>query len=72
MLKEYLDTFNQEKEMTTTKVELAFPDFSKSFYLYTDTSNIQLGATLVQDGKSLGFYTKKLNDLQVNYTVGEK
>ena len=40
--------------------------------LYTDTSNIQLGATLVQDGKPLKFYTRKLSDMQVNYTVGEK
>ena len=27
---------------------------------------------MVQDGKPLGFYKRKLNDLQVNYTVGEK
>ena len=32
----------------------------------------QLGATLVQDGKPLGFYTQKLNSDQLNYTVGEK
>ena len=32
----------------------------------------QLDATLVQGGKPLGFYTQKLNDTQLNYTVGEK
>ena len=58
--------------MIKTEVKLAFPDFSKPLHLYTDTSNIQLGATLVQDGKPLGFYTRMLNDSQVNYTVGEK
>ena len=55
-----------------TKAKLAFPDFSKPFHLYTDASNIQLGATLVQDGKPLGFYTRKLNKAQQSYTVGEK
>ena len=58
--------------MITLEVKLAFQDFSKPLHLYTDASNIQLGATLVQDGKPLGFYTRKLNDLQVSYTVEEK
>ena len=31
-----------------------------------------MGAILVQDGKPLGFYTRKLGDTQINYTVGEK
>jgi hypothetical protein len=26
----------------------------------------------VQEGKPLGFYTRKLNSAQMNYTVGEK
>ena len=72
MLKIHLDVFKQAKGMITTKIKLAFQDFSKPFHLYTDASDIQLGTTLVQDGKSLGFYMKKLNNLQVNDTVGEK
>ena len=51
---------------------LAFPDFEKPFHLYTDASDQQLGATVVQDGKPLGFYTRKLNPAQKNYTVGER
>ena len=50
---------------------LAFPHFEKPFHLYIDASNRQLGATVVQDGKPLGFYTRKLNPAQKNYTVGE-
>ena len=42
------------------------------FNLYSDASDIQLGATLVQKGKPLGFYTRKMNAAQLNYTVGEK
>ena len=55
-----------------TEAKLAFPAFSKPFHLYTDASDIQLGATLVQDGKPLGFYTRKLNGAQRSYTTGEK
>ena len=51
---------------------LAYPDFEKPFDLYTDASDLQLGATLVQEGKPIGFYTRKLNSAQMNYTVGEK
>ena len=37
-----------------------------------DASDIQLGATLVQNGKPLEFYTIKLNGPQCSYMVGEK
>ena len=51
---------------------LQYPDFTKPFDLFTDASDIQLGATLVQEGKPLGFFTRKLNSAQRNYSVGEK
>ena len=51
MLKVHLDAFKQAKEMIMNEAKLAFPDFTKPFHLYTDASDIQLGATLVQDGK---------------------
>ena len=40
---------------------LEYSDFEKPFALYTDASILQLGATLVQEGKSIGFYTRKFN-----------
>ena len=58
--------------MFTEHATLAFPDIEKLFDLYTDASDWQLGATLVQNGKSLRFYTRKLDLIQLNYTVGEK
>ena len=56
MVKVHLNAFKEAKEMIMTKAKLAFPNFSKPFHLYIDASNIQLGATLVLDGKPLGFY----------------
>ena len=72
MLQKHNDAFFAAKEMIKTKVKLNFPDFEKPFHLYTDASDIQLGATLVQEGRPLGFYTRKLNNAQRSYTVGEK
>ena len=37
---------------------LASLDFKKPFDLYTDASDLQLGATLVQESKSISFYTE--------------
>jgi hypothetical protein len=64
--------FEKVKDMLSKdEARLSYPDFSKPFDLYTDASDLQIGATLVQEGKPLGFYTRKLNSAQMNYTVGE-
>ena len=70
--KEQQNAFVAAKEMLERQAILSYPDFSQPFDLYTDASDTQLGATLVQKGKPLGFYTRKLNDAQAKYTVGEK
>ena len=65
-------SFLEAKEMLSKEALLAFPDFNKPFHVYTDASDRQLGATVVQDGKPLGFYTRKLNSAQMNYTTQER
>ena len=64
--------FLEAKRMLSKEALLSFPDFTKQFHLYSDASDKQLGATVVQEGKPLGFYTRKLNPAQKNYTVGER
>jgi hypothetical protein len=64
--------FEKARDMLSKEARLLYPDYSKPFDLYTGASDLQLGATLVQEGKPLGFYTRKLNSAQMNYTVGEK
>jgi hypothetical protein len=39
---------------------LAFPDFEKEFHVYTDASNKQLGAVIMQKEKPLAFNSRKL------------
>ena len=57
--------------MLKREAVLAYPDFEKPFDLYIDASDLQLGATLVQEGKPISFYTRKVNSTQMNYTVEE-
>ncbi len=51
---------------------LAYPKHNKPFHIYTDTSSYQMGAYIVQDDKPVAFWSCKLNDTQLKYTVSDK
>ncbi len=48
---------------------LAYPDFSKHFEIYTDTSATQLGAMIAQDNRPIAFFSWKLSETQQKYSV---
>jgi hypothetical protein len=50
---------------------LTYPDFSKTFHIYTDEIDTQLGAVSTQDDKPIAFYSRKLNIPHKIYTTGE-
>jgi len=54
------------------KVLLSYPDFTQDFHLFTDASDMQFGGVIVQQGKPISFYSRKLTPPQKNYTVMEK
>ena len=60
------------KRVMSQEALLTFPDFTKTFHIYTDASDYQLGGVIMQEGKPLAFYTRKLNDAQKRYTTGEQ
>jgi hypothetical protein len=64
--------FDEIKQKASQETLLAFPDFEKEFHVYTDASNKQLGAVIMQEGKPLDFYSRKLNPAQTRYTTGEQ
>ena len=64
--------FDEIKRMITKETLLTFPDFNKEFHIYTDASDFQLGAVIMQDNKPLAFYSRKLNKSQRNYTTGKQ
>jgi hypothetical protein len=51
---------------------LHFLILKKELHVYTDASNKQLVAVIMQEGKPLAFYSRKLNSAQTRYTTGEQ
>jgi RNase H-like domain found in reverse transcriptase len=52
--------FDKIKKVIETEVLLSYPEFVKPFHIYTDASDHQLGAVIMQDKKPLAFYSRKL------------
>ena len=50
---------------------LAYPDFTKTFEIYTDASSRQLGAVITQNNRAIAFYSRKLSITQQTYSVTE-
>jgi hypothetical protein len=50
---------------------LAYPDYSKVFEIYTDTSSKQLGAVITQDNRPIVFFSRKLYNTQHKYSITE-
>ena len=58
--------------MVAQDTMLVHPIFSKAFVVHTDASDLQIGGVVSQDEKPLGYFSKKFNSAQNNYTVTEK
>jgi hypothetical protein len=43
------EAFEKSKKNIETELLLCYPDFSKPFHLYSDASDHQLGAVIMQD-----------------------
>jgi transposase InsO family protein len=70
--KEQQAAFDEMKRVISKETLLAFPNFKKKFHIYTDASNYQLGAVIMQDDRPLAFYSRKMNTAQQRYTTGEQ
>jgi len=50
----------------------AYPEDNLCFEVYTDTSDNQLEACIIQNGHPVVYFIKKLTGAQINYTATEK
>ena len=69
---EHQQAFEGMKKVIAKETILAYPDFNLPFDVHTDASDRQLGAVISQNGKTLAFYSRKLNSAQRNYTTTER
>ena len=64
--------FECMKVLIITDTCLAFPDHNLPFHIYTDASDYQLGAIIMQQNCPVTYYSHKLTGPQHNYTTIEK
>jgi hypothetical protein len=65
------EAFDNVKATIAKEVVLAYPGFSKTFEIYTDTSTTQLGAVITQYNRPITFFSRKLSVKQARYSVTE-
>ena len=75
--KQNVASFEEIKRKLCAAPQLAHPDLERPFTLYTDASNIAVGAILLQRDlngveRPVSFFSKKLSSAQRNYSTFER
>ncbi len=69
---ELVNTFNKIKKLIAERVLLVFPDPNQPFHIYTDASDLQLGAVVMQNNEVVCFFSRKLSGAQLSYPTIDK
>jgi hypothetical protein len=64
--------FDKMRLLMAASALAAYSDHNKQFNVYTDASDFQLGACIIQEGRPVAYFSQKLTKSQQNYTMMEK
>jgi hypothetical protein len=64
--------FDKMRLLMAANALAAYPDHNKQFNVYTDASDFQLGACIIQEGRPVAYFSRKLTKSQQNYAKMEK
>ena len=64
---ELIKAFEAVKTTIAEKVLLVYPNPNIPYDIYTDASDYQLGAVIIQDKRTIAFFSRKLSSAQLKY-----
>ena len=65
-------TFDKLKELMSTCLALALPDFTRPFILECDASGEGIGVVLMQDRHPIAYERRKLTQIERLYSIYDK
>ena len=64
--------FDKMRLLMAADALATYPDHNKRFNIYTDAFDFQLGVCIVQEGRPVAYFSRKLAKSQQNYITMEK